>query len=216
MLGVLASSLQASENKSAAKAMLFSAILPGSGQAYLGSYTKAGIFISSEILLLGTSIRLSNEVDWAIDTYQQYALLKVGTPVGSDKDTYKNIHNYISSEEYNAEMSHDAWRYFVLGYNNLEAYNAYVEENQITDDDAWDWGNRSTWLKYRAYRTDKQNMEMYSNLAVAAVVLNHLVGLIDTALTGKKVRARQKALGKLYINPDLERKGISLGYAYKF
>jgi Family of unknown function (DUF5683) len=216
MLGMIASSLQASENKSAAKAMLFSAILPGSGQAYLGSYTKAGIFVSSEILLLGTTLRLNNEVDWATDTYQQYAFINVGTPVGSEKDTYINIQNYVSSDEYNADMSHDAWRYFVLGYNDLEAYHAYVEENQITGEDAWDWGDRSTWMKYRAYRSDKQNMEMYSNLAVAAVVLNHLVGLIDTALTGKKVRARQKALGNIYINPDLERKGMSLGYAYKF
>ncbi|MCF7910942.1 MAG: hypothetical protein K9M99_00315 [Candidatus Cloacimonetes bacterium] len=216
LLVMIASSLPAAEHKSAAKAMLFSAILPGSGQAYLGSYTKAGIFISSEILLLGTTLRLNNEVDWATDTYQQYAFTKVGTPIGSDKDTYQNIQNYISSDAYNADMSHDAWRYFVLGYNDLESYYAYVEANQITGDAAWDWGNDKTWKKYRSYRVDKQNMEMYSNLAVAAVVLNHLVGMIDTALTGKKVRARNKALGNLYINPDLERKGMSFGYAYKF
>jgi len=175
-------------NKSAAKAMLFSAIVPGSGQAYLGSYTKAGIFISSEILLIGTTLRLNSEVDGAIDTYQQYAYNRVGTPVGSDKDTYQNIQNYISSDEYNVDMSHDAWRYFVLGYNDLQSYYAYVEANQITGDQAWDWGNDKTWKKYKTYRYEKQNLEMYSNLAVAAVVLNHLVGIIDTALTSNRLK----------------------------
>lgn len=204
------------ENKSAAKAMLFSAILPGSGQAYLGSYTKAGIFISSEILLIGTTLRLNSEVDWAIDTYQQYAWTKVGTPLGSDKDTYQNIQNYISSDEYNADMSHDAWRYFVLGYNDLESYYAYVEAYQITGKQAWDWGNDKTWKKYRSYRVEKQNLEMYSNLAVAAVVLNHLVGIIDTALTRNKMKKNSQRLGNLYINPDIKKKGIIVGYEYKF
>ncbi|MDP8209365.1 MAG: hypothetical protein RAO94_10535 [Candidatus Stygibacter australis] len=204
------------ENKSAVKAMLFSALVPGSGQAYLGSYTKAGIFISSEILLIGTALRLDSEVDWAIDTYQQYAYSMVDIPIGSDKEIYQNIQNYISSDEYNADMSHDAWRYFVLGYNDLQAYYTYVEANQITGDQSWDWGDDKTWKNYKSYRIDKQNLEMYSNLAVAAVVLNHLVGIIDTALTSKRMKKNSQRVGNLYINPDLEKKGIIVGYEYKF
>jgi len=208
--------LAGKENKSAAKAMLFSAIVPGGGQAYLGSYTKAGIFISAEILLLGTTLRLNSEVDGAIDTYQNYACTKVGTPIGSDKDTYQNIQNYISSDEYNVDMSHDAWRYFVLGNNDLEKYHAYVEANQITGDQAWDWGNEKIWKKYRNYRVEKQNLEMYSNLAVAAVVLNHLVGVIDTALTSSRLKKKSRLMGNLYIDPDIKKKGIVVGYEYKF
>ncbi len=209
-------SLSAGENKSAAKAMLFSAIIPGSGQAYLGSYTKSGIFLSTEILLLGTTLRLNQEVDWATDTYQIYAWNNAGVPLNNDKDTYQNIQDYISSDAYNAEMSHAAWRYYVLGYNDLDAYYEYVAENRIPDEDAWDWGNTEAWNNYKSYRQDKQNLEMYSNLAVAAVVLNHLVGIIDTALTAKNAKNDHKLHGSIYIDPDIAKKGLRLGYAYKF
>jgi hypothetical protein len=202
--------------KSAAKALLFSAIIPGSGQAYLGSYTKTGIFLASEILLVGTTLRLHQEVDWAISTYQQYAYSNAGVALHNDKETYQNIQNYISSDAYNAEMSHAAWRYFVLGYNDLDAYYQYVSENRIPEDESWDWVNDRTWQKYKLYRQDKQNIEMYSNLAVAAVVLNHLVGIIDTALTARRLRGREALRGSFYINPDLENTGMRIGYAYTF
>ena len=57
---------------------------------------------------------------------------------------------------------------------------------------------------------------MYSNLAVAAVVLNHLVGIIDTALTAKNAKNDHKLHGSIYIDPDIAKKGLRLGYAYKF
>lgn len=212
---MLSSALHAGENKSAAKAMLLSAVVPGTGQAYLGSYTKTGIFLTTELLLLGTTMRLNNEVDWSIDRYQNFAHNQVGTPVGSDKTTYQNLQNYISSDAYNADMEHDAWAYFVLYYNDIASYQQYVEENRISEDEAWDWGDYETWKKYRNYRSDKQNMEMYSNLAVAAVVLNHIVGVIDTALTASSQKKKNRTHG-IYLDPDMQNNGIRFGYALKF
>lgn len=215
VLVILINPLAAEKPKSAVKAMLLSAVVPGAGQGYQGKYTKMGVFLASELLLVGTTVRLNQEVDWSIDKYQQFAYNKTGIVVGSSKDTYQNMQNYISSDEYNADMEHDAWRYFVLGYDNLEAYNSYVEANRISEDDGWDWENDKTWQKYKDYRYEKQNLEMYGNLVVAAVVLNHLVGVIDAALTGAKIR-RESKRHTMYIDPDISKNRLRLGYAYKF
>jgi len=206
--------LRATE-KSAAKAMLFSAVIPGSGEAYLGSYTKAGIFFTTELIILGTALRVNKEVDWATDTYQLYAFNKAGIPLNSDKDTYQNAQDYQSSADYNEAMAHDSWRYFVLGKNNLDAYYEYVAANRIEEENGWNWTNDKTWRQYRSYRMNKQNLEMYNNLAVASVVLNHIVSLIDTALTAKNRRSKMDH-SSIYINPDIQNNGIRFGYAYKF
>ncbi|MCF7919187.1 MAG: hypothetical protein K9N06_04680 [Candidatus Cloacimonetes bacterium] len=206
----------AAEGKSAGKAMLFSALVPGSGQAYLGYNTKAGIFLATELLTLGAAIRLNHEVDWVEKSYEQYALNKANVPLGSDKEHYQLIQNYISSEDYNQQMRQDAWSYFVLYYNDLDSYYAYVEQNLLSEDASWDWETTANWQEYRSMRRERQNLETYSNLAVAAVVLNHLVGLIDTALTGAAVKRNTRTQGNVYVNPDFIRKGMSIGYAYKF
>lgn len=206
----------AAKQKSAAKAMLFSALVPGTGQAYLGSYTKAGVFLATELLTLGAAFRLSQEVQWAENSYEQFALSKTGAALGSDKDYYQKLQNYISSDEYNEEMQHDAWAYYVLIYNDLDSYHKYVEQYYIDEDLAWDWVTNETWQEYRSKRRYRQDIKTYSNLAVAAVVLNHLVGLIDTSLTNAALKKKSRHQGRVYVNPDFERKGIGLGYAFKF
>jgi len=214
LLAVLIVPLLAAE-KSAAKAMLFSALVPGSGQAYLGSYTKAGVFMAMELLTLGAAVRLGKEVGWAEDNYEQYAQNIAGVLPDKDKQYYQNLQNYISSEDYNQQMRQDAWAYFVLSYNDLDSYNAYVDINSISEDETWNWETNENWQQYRSLRRERQDLETFSNLAVAAVVLNHLVGLIDTRLTASALK-RKARQGNVYINPDFNRKGMSVGYAFKF
>ena len=206
----------AAKEKSAAKAMLFSAMVPGTGQAYLGSYTKAGVFMATEILTLGAAIRLSSEVDWAEKSYKQYALSQKGTPISNNNDHYQLMQNYVSSARYNAQMEEDAWAYFVLYYNDLASYHAYIEENAISEDEAWDWGTNSNWQEYRSKRRYRQDIKTLSNLAVAAVFLNHLTSLIDTALTNANLKKKKINKGRVNINPNLNKKRLSVGYAIKF
>lgn len=202
--------------KSAAKAMLFSAIIPGSGQAYLGSRTKAGIFFTTELLALGATLRLNNEVSWAEDSYEQMAYSNAGLPLDSSKDIYQKAQNYISSADYNHQMQEDAWAYFVLANNDLESYYAYVELNRIPESESWDWVTNTNWQQYKDKRRYRQDMETYSNLALAAVVVNHIIGLIDTALLRAELLKEKTQIGNFYLDPDFKKKGVKIGYVYKF
>ncbi len=61
------------DEKSPWLAALFSAILPGSGEFYAGSYIKAGIFVAIEAAFISTAIIYNNKGDNKTNDYKNYA-----------------------------------------------------------------------------------------------------------------------------------------------
>jgi len=187
-----------SQEKSTAKAALYSAILPGMGEMYLGDRTRGSIFLGAEILIVLSYFRLNQEVDWKTNSYMHYAHRYADVPFGSDDDYYRLINNYVSSDVYNADIErYYRNRYIVYEYNP-ELYNLYRNRFLITGDDAWDWENRSNWLKYRDLRQDKQ------------------ISVVDTALLARRNKRTTNGLSNIRIEPDLNRIGYSVHYEFKF
>jgi len=92
------------EELSIRKGMLLSAITPGLGQIYSRNYTKSGIFLSTEIVIIFSYFRFNAEKEWAIDSYKNLALNVADIPLSSDDDYYQLIQDYVSSEEYNSSV----------------------------------------------------------------------------------------------------------------
>jgi hypothetical protein len=205
-----------SQEKSTAKAALYSAILPGMGEMYLGDRTRGSIFLGAEILIVLSYFRLNQEVDWKTNSYMHYAHRYADVPFGSDDDYYRLINNYVSSDVYNADIErYYRNRYIVYEYNP-ELYNLYRNRFLITGDDAWDWENRSNWLKYRDLRQDKQRLEIMANFAIGAAVLNRIISVVDTALLARRNKRTTNGLSNIRIEPDLNRIGYSVHYEFKF
>lgn len=199
--------------KSTLKALALSAALPGAGELYMGDYTKGGIFLGTEAAIIFTFVRLQQERQWAIDSYKEFALSKAGIATNNEDWYYQKIQDWESSDRYNQSIYRDARNYYLIYQNDPEGYQTYLDEYLVPDDMAWDWDTDANWKAYRAMRRDKQNYEIYQNFAVAALILNRLVSVVD--ITVNLPRYKKLAEG-LSVTPDFARNGVQIRYEYRF
>ena len=196
--------------------MFYSALVPGLGEMHSQNYTKGAIFLATETAIIFSYFRLQSELDWARNSYKQYAFSVAGVPTNMDDEYYQRIQNYMSSEIYNDDIIRDARNYFLIYNTDPEGYEAYLEENLISEEDAWDWDNNDQWISYINLRLKKQDYEIYTNFAFAAAILNRIISIIDSAVEARKFKRSGQYLGKLSVDPDWNKKGIKINYEYRF
>ncbi|MBN1948920.1 MAG: hypothetical protein JW784_04180 [Candidatus Cloacimonetes bacterium] len=210
--------LAANEDHSIRKSMFFSLLTPGLGQIYNRDYTKAGIFLTTELIVIASYFRLNAETGWAINSYQQFAWNKAFIPINSSDEYYQLVQDFISSEDYNAGVINFARNVFLSAnspYYNPEQYYQYLEDYLIPPDLAWDWQLEKNWLQYRELRRNKQDLEIYKNFAFAAAILNRIVSVVDAAISARKIK-KTHLLSNLNFQPDWQKKGVRIFYEYKF
>jgi len=213
---LLSSGSLLAEQVSTGKAMLYSALVPGLGEMYLSDYTRAGIFLGAEILILASYFRLNQEVDWKTNSYKTYANRYADVPFGASDSYYRLINNYISSDKYNTEIELFLRNRYIIYDYNPDLYNHYLDLYLIDDEDAWEWESRENWLRYREIRREKQRLEIYTNFAIGAAVINRLISVIDSAILARSINRQQTFLSNLNVEPDLTRIGWTLSYEFKF
>ncbi|HPR17023.1 MAG TPA: hypothetical protein PLD62_02140 [Candidatus Cloacimonadota bacterium] len=206
----------AAETKSVRKAMLYSAILPGGGELYTQNYNRAATFLAVEAANIFMYFRLKSERQWSLDSYKQFAYTVNGTSKSSKDSHYQDMQDYISSEEYNADIIRDARNYYLIYKNDPVGYEEYLEEYLIRNEDAWDWQNKKNWYKYRDMRRDKQNLEIYMKFAFAAAIMNRFISVVDSAILTKKFNREDHVYGYFQIRPDWEKIGLKLKYEINF
>ena len=212
ILLVFLTNLFAEPEKSALKAMAMSAVFPGSGQMYLGNSTKAGIFMATDIIIIGSYVRFNKERNIATDNYKMYANVKADLRRGTSNDIYALASKYRSSDEYNNFLAQDLQNYLIAGWITQKEQEDYYEMHKIKDEDKWNWEYDSHFREYRTIRSDKQMFELYGNLAIGALMLNRIISMLDATIFSNRINRENK----LYSMPDFEKKGISLIYEYKF
>src|SRR3990172_4434817 len=90
------------ERKSPARALVLSLLLPGAGQYYTESKTKAGIFVGAEVSLWAGFFAFRSVGSWKKTDYQNYAVARAGiNPDGKDDDFYERLVFYDNRDEYN-------------------------------------------------------------------------------------------------------------------
>ena len=207
------------EQLSIKKAVLLSALVPGLGEIYTKDYTKAGIFLSTELAIVFSYIRLSSETEWAIKSYEQFAYSKADIPKKSSGKYYQLIQDYFSSEEYNENVISFARNVYLSAnspYYNPAYYYDYLDSYLIPDEQAWDWQNNRNWYKYKDLRRKKQDFEILMNFTFGAAILNRIVSVIDSAISAKKINRKNSLLGNLIVEPDWKKKGMKISYEYNF
>ena len=197
------------------RAVLYSALLPGAGELYAHSYNKGAFFLGTELAILFTWWRLTEEREWKIDSYKQYAAQYAGVPITGDDEVYRRLQNYYGSEDYNDGVTQDARNYFLIYLNDPEAYNEYISANIYTGEDTWQWQTQANWRQYQRLRNEKQDLEIYAKFALGAALVNRVISLIDAARTARNYN---KGLlnGSLSVVPNWEHQGFMVNYAYRF
>ena len=198
------------------KAMIYSALIPGWGELYTHHYTKAGIFFASDIAILYSYFHFNNENDWAIKSYKQFALAKAGVQLQSTDDHYQLVQNFISRESYNAYIIRYYRNYYLVYKHDMETYEEKLDEYLIPDDQNWNWENEKDLKQFREMRQDQRDLETFAKFTVAATILNHLVGIIDSAISARMYNKNLSRHSRLSITPDFTKNGFKLSYEIKF
>ena len=201
---------------STSKAMLYSALIPGAGEMYLENYTRGAIFLGAEILIIASYFRLSKEADWKVNSYMKYAENFADVPLNSGESYYRLINSYISSDEYNREIEQYLRNRYIVYEYRPDLYEYYRNEWMISDDESWEWESRDNWLEYRGIRRDKQQLDILTNFAIGAAVINRVISVIDSALISRNINRDRTLLSNIELKPDFRRRGYMLSYEFKF
>lgn len=184
-----------------------SAILPGSGEIALGNTNKGIILLSSELVATYSFFKTDHDMSLQKKAYKNYALHYAGVPLDMPQGHYQAIQEYISSEEYNDFQEMMARNYYLIYYNDIQAYTEYMEANTYTGEESWEWQSAMHWETYKDMRKTHQKIKMNHNLALGIMLLNRAISIIDTAVMSNNTQ--------LYASPNgLD--GVMLNYEMRF
>ncbi|OQY29819.1 MAG: hypothetical protein B6244_02335 [Candidatus Cloacimonetes bacterium 4572_55] len=188
-------SLDKTGDKSIAKAALFSLILPGSGEYYLGHKTRAKVFFGAEAVTWGTYATYKKVADWRREDLDVFTNTHADIDVSDREDEFLQIlKRYPRSENlpnlsgsYNEGVRRDA-RYYYPGLDDAEAREQYEQENYLTGDNSFTWDTRANWIEYRVLLHSYRDADQKAFYLTGVAFLTRLISVIDTIWLGKKYK----------------------------
>jgi len=218
-------------HKSVGKAVLFSAVVPGSGQAYGGSWLKGAIFFAVEVGTIAGYVHFDNrgneledryEMDadqlWNEDAYWDWISVVSGInrqSMQALRDYEHETFSHFLPEERNQQYYENIGKYnqFVVGWEDFR--NTLGDVSDLTFDDYLDGSysgqdlttissQRNAYVRLR--RESNDNFNRATNM-VTITLLNHVLSAIDAGLTIKrgneKLLETQIRLDGRYYNHDI-------------
>lgn len=185
------------------KAVLFSALIPGTGEFYLGEKTTAQFFWAADGLLwLGyaASVTMENlkEDDYILFS-ETYADVKTSS---ADNDFYINLGKYSDVYEYNESVRNKARDLYII---NSDQYWDYISENSYnTEEVYWKWTTEERLGEYQNLRYDKRQWNKRVSYVVTALIANRLISVIDVLRISRKIGKDENMSWDIDIVPEKE------------
>ncbi|MGD9140966.1 MAG: hypothetical protein PVJ42_05450 [bacterium] len=168
-------------DRSLSRAMLYSLLVPGTGELYMGYKTQAKVHLAGEAAVWAGFAYFRYQGGMREDTYKELAEINAGVDGEKDDDYYQAIAYYISNEVYNVDILREARFY----YDSREQQLEYWENNGYFDEDAWEWRSIAAMDEYRDVRTESRKSYRRSTLMVGFAVLNRMISLVGLYVTTK-------------------------------
>lgn len=171
--------------KSLRKALLFSLLLPGAGQQYLGNTGRARMMYVSEAGIWTSFAGFRIQGRMREDRYKEVARLFAGVQGDRDDDYYMVIAHYVSNEAYNIDVMREA-RYLYPDSDDsvqVKQRQAYFEANGYFGADAWEWESLEHQREFELTRTRSRESYRRAVLTTGFAVLNRVVSMIDVYLS---------------------------------
>lgn len=200
--------------KSGAKAALFSAVIPGSGQLYGGSYLKAAGFLAIEAASwymylhynqqgkdLEDKFELYADTHWSEDKYWDWIAHHSGLPRNNLAALRAWEHDHFS---HGLHEQKDQQYYEMIGkYDQFNFGWDDVDVSLIGEDiPYWRQHRSANRLAYEGMRKDSNDAFKNATTGVTIVIINHLISTLDAAWTVKRHNS-QIAQARLYLQPKL-------------
>lgn len=174
--------------KSPSRAVLYSFLLPGLGEIYVGdSRLKTVGFLTAEVGIWSSFVFFRHLGKWKKDDYIEYAAVYAGVdPSGKDDEFYDMVGFYSNRDEYN------------------KVSRVYTRENPFyPETSSWDW----QWLdesyrdEYRDIKNDSKAAYRNANFALGAAALNRAVAMV---FAWRSARAHNRNLVNEFSKFNLE------------
>jgi hypothetical protein len=176
------------KRKSPLKAFIYSAVLPGAGQYYVGSKWKAAIFLGIEVAAWTGHISFHSKGEdltadfenfanthWSENSYSDFLELNWGV---RDDDLISSFTHHLpdtkTQQYYEMIGKYDQ---FVFGWDDVDL----PPDAQNTP-----YAHSSNRLDYMDMRLDANNAYDRANALVVAAMVNHIVSGIEAALSARR------------------------------
>jgi len=177
------------------------ALLPGWGQRYLGAPGRGLVFMGAEAATWGTWSTFKIQQSLRRDDYIELAQVFAGVSSTDHDDSYwKYVGQHANWLDFNQWLRYEARREYGFG---TDAYDTFIEENEVTEADGWDWNSFDRQLSFLQKRKGSKSAERRATYTLYALLVNRVVSVIDTILLH---RSREE------IRETLDREQAGLGF----
>ena len=162
--------------KSVARAALYSALLPGGGELYLGQNTKARYFIGAEVLTWVGFFSFRAYANWKEDDYLRLAAERANIDLSARDDTFRDLVGFYESiDEYNT---------FGRVFDPDRPYLPDTPENH------WVWQSPDDRRAYRHLKNRSREADRRAEFMIGIAVINRLVSVIDAVVSARRINRR--------------------------
>ncbi|MCK5127457.1 MAG: hypothetical protein KAR42_14470 [candidate division Zixibacteria bacterium] len=191
--------------KSPIKAFLYSAVIPGAGQLYTGSKTKALAFFGLEVLSWTGHIIYNKKGDDNTDTYETYAntywsenryenWLEMHWGVRDDDSVFNNLGYSLFT--HHLPSTNVQQYYEMIGKYNQFVYGWDDTDYTTSDDNPHPTAASPRRLKYEGLRNDANRMYDRASTALIVTLVNHVISGTEAALAARSHNKNAGALAQ--------------------
>lgn len=181
----------ASESKSKPYYILFSLLLPGTGEWAMGHKTLGKTFLGVDVVLWLTYFGTRQYTNVLQQDLETHAAVHAGVNTGGKNDQYWiDVGSTLSIYDFNEQK---------LRERDLEG--VYPEGAQYD----WVWDSEGSRVAYVEKRFDRLDWKRYTNWMVGALVLNRIISAVDVLRLIRKEKSAEQETRQSYLH---------LNYAY--
>ena len=200
------------EKKSPVLAGVMSAVVPGSGEFYVGEYLKAAIFFAVEVTLIAVAVSYDNKGDdltaeyrafadehWSVVKYSEYLMAnkdELGLPEGCSIRIHPNeslppwerIEDWSEINQCESKFSHR-----LENYGEQQYYELIGKYGQYSSGwDTFDFNNDGFYdvpqimRDYSVMRGDANSAYNVASKVVIGLYINHLLSAVDAVWSATK------------------------------
>ncbi len=177
--------------KSPAKAFLYSFLVPGLGHYYVENVGKACLFITADVILFGMGIGHTIYSETLEDDFKAFGAAHAGfDPAGKDKDYFIAASRFLTIYDYN---------------NDMRLNRDFDKVLPETPGIVWSWDSPDNRTLFLQRRIDAKRIKNRRNFYFAGMFLNHVLSGIHASFMAKRFNARLPQTGwNVRFHPPLQ------------
>jgi len=183
---------EASGRKSVFRAGLYSALIPGAGQYYLGNRRTARYFFAAEAFTWIGYISLRSYGNWRRDDYINYAAVHAGAQLEGKSDEFLSWVGFYNS---------------IRDFNNLgRAYDPERSYLPNSPENYWEWRTDEERQTFRDLRNSSKEAYRRSEFMIGLAIVDRVVSVVEAVRSASRINRR---IGSLSSDTETKR-GIRL------